>query len=81
MQQQHFRALTEELAKVVDNKNGTLMGQRLIKNLQAKIKEALQLPNVQKEQRVWEQEQRVMREQEQKVIDDTPILTIPCITN
>ncbi len=80
-QQQHFRALTEELAKVVDSVNGTLMGRRLIKNLQAKIKEALQPPNVQEEQRVREQEQRVMREQEQRVIDDTPILTIPCITN
>ena len=80
MQQQHFRALTEELAKVVDNANGTPMGQCLIKNLKAKIKEALQLPNVQEEQRVREHEQRVMREQEQIVIDDTPILTIPLIT-
>jgi hypothetical protein len=80
MQQQHFRALTEELAEVVDNANGTPMGQHLIKNLQAKIKKALQPPNVQEEQRVREQEQRVMREQEQRVIDDTPILTIPCIT-
>jgi hypothetical protein len=69
------------LAKVVDNANGTPTGRRLIKNLQAKIKEALQPPNVQEEQRVREQEQRVMREQEQRVIDDTPILTIPCITN
>jgi hypothetical protein len=67
-QQQHFRALTEELAEMVDNTNGTPMGRRLIKNLQAKIKEALQLPNAQEEQRVREQEQRVMREQEQRVI-------------
>jgi hypothetical protein len=72
-QQQHFRAPTKELVKVVNNANGTPMGRRLIKNLQAKIKEALQPPTVQEEQRV--------REQEQRVIDDTPILTIPRITN
>jgi hypothetical protein len=73
-QQQHFRALTEELAEVVDNANRTPMGRHLIKNLQAKIIEVLQPPNVQ-------EEQRVMREQEQWVIDNTPILTIPRITN
>ena len=80
-QQQHFRALTEELAEVVDNANRTPMGRHLIKNLHGKIKDTLQPPNVQEEQRVREQEQRVMREQEQRVIDDTPILTIPRITN
>jgi hypothetical protein len=67
-QHQHFRALTEELAKVVNNANGTPTGQSLIKNLQEKIKQALQLPSDQEEQRV--------REQEQRVIDDNPILTI-----
>jgi hypothetical protein len=46
-----------------------------------KIKYALNLPDVQEEQRVREQEQRVARENEQRVIDDTPILTIPRITD
>jgi hypothetical protein len=78
---QHFCALTEELAKVVEEANVTPAGRRLIKTLQMKIKHALNPPDVQEEQRVREQEQRVARENEQRVIDDTPILTIPCITN
>jgi hypothetical protein len=78
---QHFWALTEELAKVVEEANVTPAGRRLIKTLQMKIKHALNLPDVQEEQRVREQEQRMARENEQRVIDDTPILTIPRITD
>ncbi len=78
---QHFWALMEELANVVEEANVTPAGRRLIKTLQMKIKHALNLPDVQEEQRVRGQEQRVARENEQRVIDDTPILTIPCITD
>jgi hypothetical protein len=78
---QHFGALTEEFAEVVEEANVTPAGRHLIKILQMKIKHALNLPDVQEEQRVREQEQRVARENEQRVIDDTPILTIPRITN
>ncbi len=78
---QHFQTLMEELAKVVKEVNVTPAGRHLIKTLQMKIKHALNSPDVQDEQRVRDQEQRVARENEQRVIDDTPILTIPRITN
>ncbi len=78
---QHFWALMEELAEVVEEANVTPAGTHLIKTLQMKIKHALTPPGVQEEQRVREQEQRVVRENEKRVIDDTPILTIPRITD
>jgi hypothetical protein len=71
----------EELAKVVEETNVTPAGRCLRKTLQMKIKHALNPPDVQEEQRVREQEQRVATENEQRVIDDTPILTIPHIKN
>jgi hypothetical protein len=80
-QHQHFRALTEELAEVVEESNVTPAGRRIKKTLQMKIKHVLNLPDVQEEQRVMEQEQRVARENELRVIDGTPILIIPCITD
>ncbi len=79
--QQHFWALTEELAKAVEEANATPAGKRLIKALQGKIKQALSPQIVQGEQRVREHEKRVERENQQRVIDNTPILTIPCITD
>ncbi len=79
--QQHFWALTEELAKAVVEANTTPAGKRLIKALQGKIKQALNPQIVQDEQRVREIEQRVERENQQRVIDNTPIFTIPRITD
>jgi hypothetical protein len=79
--QQHFWALTEELAEAVEDANATPAGKRLIKALQGKIKQALNPQIVQDEQRVREHEQRVERENQQRVIDNTPILTIPGITD
>jgi hypothetical protein len=78
---QHFRALTEELTKAVDKANATTAGKRLVKALQRKIEQALNPNLVQDEQRVREDEQRVAREKQQRVLDNTPILTIPCITD
>jgi hypothetical protein len=79
--QQHFWALMEELAKAVEDANATPAGKRLIKALHGKIKQALNPQIVQDEQIVREHEQRVERENQQRVIDNTPILTVPCITN
>ncbi len=79
--QQHFWALTEELAEAVEDANATPAGKQLIKALQGKIKQTLNPQIVQDEQRVREHEQRVERENQQRVIDNTPILTIPRITD
>ncbi len=77
---QHFGALTEELAEETATANNTPRGCRLIKILQNKIKQIVEPPAILTDQKVTEQEQRV-RMQQQRVIDETPILTIPCITN
>jgi len=78
---QHFRALTEELTEAVDKANATTAGKRLVKALQRKIEQALNPNLVQDEQRVREDEQRVAIEIQQRVLDNTPILTIPRITD
>ena len=78
---QHFRALTEELTEAVDDANTTTAGKRLVKALQRKIEQALNPNFVLDEQRVREDEQRVAREIQQRVLDNTPILTIPRITD
>ncbi len=78
---QHFRALTEELTEAVDDANATTAGKRLVKALQRKIEQALNPNLVQDEQRVREDEQRVARENQQRVVDNAPILTIPRITD
>jgi hypothetical protein len=69
------------LAEAVDNANATPAGKRLVKALQRKIEQALNPNIVQDEQRVREDEQRVARENQQRVLDNTPILTIPRITD
>ena len=74
---QHFRALTEELTEVVEDATATTAGKRLVKALQRKIEQSLNPNFFQDEQRVREVEQRVAREQQQQVLDNTPILTIP----
>ncbi len=77
---QHFCALTEELAKETATANNTPTGRRLIKILLNKIKQIVEPPAQITEQEATEQEQRVQMQQ-QRVIDKTPILTIPRITN
>jgi hypothetical protein len=77
---QHFHALTEELAKETATGNNTPTGRCLIKLLQNRIKQIVEPTAVIMEQEDKEQEQRV-RMQQQRVIDKTPILTVPCITN
>jgi hypothetical protein len=69
------------LTDAVDDANATTAGKRLVKALQRKIEQALNPNFVQDEQRVREDEQRVVRENKQRVLDNTPILTIPRITD
>ncbi len=77
---QHFCALTEELAKETATANNTPTGRRLIKILQNKIKQIVEQPALIMKQEANEQEQKV-RMQQQRVIDETPILIIPHIMN
>jgi len=65
------------LTEAVEDANATTAGKQLVKALQRKIEQALNPNFVQDEQRVREDEQRVAREQQQQVLDNTPILTIP----
>jgi hypothetical protein len=74
---QHFCALTDKLAESTAIVSATNKGRRLIKLLQSKIEDILHPPTLvdapQGEQRV--------REEEQRVINETPILTVPRITD
>ena len=69
------------MTEAVDDANTTTAGKRLVKALQRKIEQALNPNFVLDEQRVREDEQRVAREIQQRVLDNTPILTIPRITD
>ncbi len=77
---QHFRALTDELAYETATANKTPTGRRLIKLLQSRINQILAPTPEPTAQDAQEQEPRV-REQRQLVIDNTPILTVPRISN
>ncbi len=74
---QHLRALTDKLAENTAKARATPKGWRLIKLLQSKINTILTPPYANATQMA---EQRV-REEQQRVTDETPILTIPRITN
>ncbi len=81
MLHQHFRALTEELTDLTAITSATQKGRHLIKLLQANIKKILNPTNALKEQRVRD---NVIRMQQHRVIDNTPIITVqlvPRITN
>ncbi len=72
---QHFCALTDKLAKLTAIASATDKGRRLIKLLQSKIEDILHPPTMVD---ALQGEQRV-REEEQRVIDESPILTVPRI--
>jgi hypothetical protein len=74
---QHFCALTDKLANLAAIASATKKGRRLIKLLQLKIEDILHLPASEHSLQV---EQRG-REEEQKVIDEKPILNVPRITD
>jgi hypothetical protein len=77
---QHFCALTDKLAYETAMANMTPTGRHLIKLLQSRIKQIVEPTPEPMEQEAQEQEQR-LRLQQQMVIDKTPILTVPRITN
>jgi hypothetical protein len=77
---QHFRALTDELAHETATANKMPMGRRLIKLLQSKITKILEPTPVPPAQKTQGQEQRV-RELLQLELDEAPSLTIPRILN
>jgi len=71
---QHLRALAKEITDETDIAAKTPQGRALIKQLQSNIINILNPSTTHME------EQRVRREEEQRVIDNTPIITIPRIT-
>jgi hypothetical protein len=78
---QHLRALKEELAAEGSIEGMTTKGRRLLTLLQSHVGNIVTppppLPATATKQRA---EQRVSTEQ-QRVINNTPIITLPCITN
>jgi hypothetical protein len=74
---QHFHALTNELAESTANASATKKGQWLIKVLQSKIEDILHPPAL----ATTLQAKQSVREEEHRVFDETPILTIPQITD
>ncbi len=75
---QHLRALTNELTDLALPTNEMPKGNQLLQLLQTCIQVLLKLPNILLEQRV--DDNAIACKKEQRVINDTPILTIPCIT-
>jgi hypothetical protein len=69
---QHFQALTDKLAKSSAIASATAKVQQLIKLLQSKINIIIHLP----ESTATPQVEERVREDEQRMIDKTPILTI-----
>ena len=82
---QHLKALTNEIHEETAKAAKSPQGRRLIKLLQSNLKKILS-PTI-AEQRVTGEEERVAmplpseKEQQQRVIDNTPIITVPRITN
>jgi hypothetical protein len=74
---QHFFALTDELTEHTAQANSTPKGRHLLKLLGTKIESLLHPPHISEKQRVIAERQRKAREAEQRVIDDSPIITIP----
>jgi hypothetical protein len=77
---QHLCTLTDEFTKHTAEANTAPKGRCLLKLLSTQINNLLTPPPISDEQRVDEVRQHDAHEEEQRVIDDTPIITIPCIT-
>ncbi len=76
--QQHLRALTDELTDLAPPANATPKRKQLLQLLQTRIQALLDPPPILLEQRI--DNDAIACKEEQRVIDNTPILTIPCIT-
>jgi hypothetical protein len=74
---QHFCTLTDELTEHTAQANSTPKGRHLLKLLGTRIESLFHPPPILEEQRVIAERQREAREAEQRVIDDSPIITIP----
>ncbi len=74
---QHLRALTDESIKHTAEANTTPKGRCLLKLLGTWIHDLLTPPPLPDEQRVDNAGQQDAREAKQRVIDNTPIVTIP----
>ncbi len=74
---QHFQALTDELPKDTDHSSTTPKGQHILRLLQDCITALLAPPPTTKEQRAND---KIVCKAEQRVINDSPIITIPRIT-
>jgi hypothetical protein len=75
---QHFRALTDELSSDVDRASTTPRGRRALQFLKDCIDLLLQPLPTAEEQRVSDE---AVRMEQQRVIDDSPILTVPRLTD
>jgi hypothetical protein len=78
---QHFRALTDKLTEHTAQASDTSKGRWLLQLLALRVKNILNPPPVADKQRVEADHRARERETEQRVIDETPILTAPCITD
>jgi hypothetical protein len=78
---QHLRALTDELAKATELASNTPKGKRLLKYLAQKIDDLMHPISPINEQRVASADRLAMRREDQRVIDESPIITIPRILN
>ncbi len=78
---QHLRALTNELTDGATKATHTHKGKRLLQLLQDRITTMLALPPTLKGQRVANDNFILQKEAEQRVISESPILTIKHITN
>ncbi len=78
---QHLRALTEELAEATTVASNTPKGNQLLKFLVQKIEDLLHPAPPIKKKRVENKERLARQMEEQRVINETPIITIPRITD
>jgi hypothetical protein len=78
---QHLRALTDELAEATELASNTPKGKQLLKYLAQKIDDLMHPTSPNKEQRVASTDRLVACREEQRVIDESPIITIPQISN
>ncbi len=75
---QHFQALTDELTADTDQASMTPKGRQILSLLQDHIPTLLAPPPTAEEQRVND---KIVQEAEQRVINDSPIITVPRITD
>ncbi len=78
---QQLRALTDKLTKHTAHANNTPKGRRLLKLLSSRIDGLLHPTASTSEPRVNDECQRATHEAEQRVIDDSPIITILRLTD